>query len=75
MNQDILLLRTLLVSAGFKIMSELSDFISLNTVAVTALETEQWESQRNWKDIFATEVATRIERSYLKVNTDLGTSL
>lgn len=36
-------------------------------IAVTALETGQWESQRNWKDIFATEVATRIERSYLKV--------
>lgn len=34
---------------------------------MTALETGQWESQRSWKDIFATEVATRIERSYLKV--------
>lgn len=43
------------------------NYLAVLCVAVTALETDKWESQRNWKDIFATEVATRIERSYLKV--------
>ena len=32
------------------------------------LNSGQWQSQRNWKEIFATEAAARIERSYLKVH-------
>ena len=34
-----------------------------------ALDSGQWQSQRNWKDIFATELAAGVEKSYLKVCT------
>ena len=37
--------------------------------AMEELQSGEWQSQRNWKDIFATEVASRIERSYLKAST------
>ena len=39
--------------------------------AVKDLEAGRWESQRQWRDIFATEIAVRVERSYLKVITNL----
>jgi len=35
--------------------------------AVEELEAGKWGSQRQWRDIFATEIAYRVERSYLKV--------
>ncbi len=43
-------------------------FDILSCLAVEELKSGHWQSQRNWKDIFATEVAARIERSYLKAS-------